>query len=94
MIRLAFDYPLVLALTPFALAPLFRSPLRASKAPSIDAVPVDPLSYWITIGLKICGVAAIGAVILGAAGPFRVGGEVERVGEGAEIVFLIDRSGA
>ena len=94
MIRLAFDYPLVLALTPFALAPLFRSPLRASKAPSIDAVPVDPLSYWITIGLKICGVAAIGAVILGAAGPFRVGGEVERLGEGAEIVFLIDRSGS
>ena len=94
MIRIAFDYPVVLALTPLAFAPLFRSPLRASRAPSIDAAPADPLSYWITIGLKICGVAAIAAVILGAAGPFRVGGEVERLGEGAEIVFLIDRSGS
>ncbi len=80
MIRIAFDYPFVLALAALAFAPLFRSPLRASRAPSIDAIPVDPLSYWITIGLKICGVAAIGAVILGGAGPFRVGGEVERLG--------------
>jgi mxaC protein len=94
MIRIAFDYPLVLALTPLAFGPLFRSPFRASRAPSNDAAPTDPLSFWITIGLKICGVAAIGAVILGVAGPFRVGGEVERLGEGAEIVFLIDRSGS
>ena len=52
MIRFAFDYPLVLASTPFALSPLFRSPLRASKAPSIEAIPVDLLSYWIAIATE------------------------------------------
>ena len=94
MIQIGFDYPLVLALTPLAFAPLFRSHLRPSRTPSIDVAPLDALSHWIAIGLKICGVAALAAVILGAAGQFCVGGQVERLGEGAEIVFLIDRSGS
>ncbi len=94
MIQLAFEHPLVLTLAPLALAPVLRSALRASRTPSIDAAPFDPLSFWIAIGLKICGVAAIAATVLGAAGPFRIGGEIERLGEGAEIVFLIDRSGS
>ncbi|ARN80501.1 vWA domain-containing protein [Methylocystis bryophila] len=89
-----FDYPLALWFTPLALSPLFRLPFRGAIAPSIMEGPVDPLSRWIATALKICGVLAISSFILAAASPHQFGGGVERVGEGAEIVFLIDRSGS
>ena len=91
---IGFDYPLVLWLAPVAFGPLIRSPLRGSITPSTAAGPADRLSDWITITLRVCGAIAISALILGAAGPFRVGGVSERLGVGAELVFLIDRSGS
>ena len=94
MIGLAFDYPAVLWLAPAALAPLIRLPLRGAMAASIDVGPIDRLSHWILVALRACGVVAIAALLLVAAGPFHIGGASERLGEGAELVFLIDRSGS
>jgi len=94
MMGLGFDYPMALWLAPIALAPLIRLPLRGSLSASIGAGPVDPLSDWITVALRACGLVAVAALLLVAAGPFRVGGASERLGEGAELVFLIDRSGS
>jgi len=94
MIGLGFDYPMALWLAPVAVVPLIRSPLRGAIAASTDVGPVDRLSDWITIALRVCGVVAIAALLLVAAGPFHTGGASERVGEGAELVFLIDRSGS
>ena len=91
---IGFDYPLALWFAPVALGPLLRLPLRGAITPSIAAGPLDPLSRCIAIALKSSGVVAMSAFILAAAGPFQFGGAVERVGEGAEIVFLIDRSGS
>ena len=92
MIPLGFDYPLAFWFAPVALAPLFRSIFRGSITPSIAAGPRDRLSDGITIAVKSCSVIAMLALILGAAGPYRIGGAIERLGEGAELVFLIDRS--
>lgn len=94
MIRLGVDHPLILALLPLALAPIFFSALRASRIPSLDAVPTDALSQSVGVALKALGVAAIAASLLGVAGPYLPDVEVERLGEGAEVVILIDRSGS
>ena len=91
---IGFDSPMVLWCAPVALAPLIRSPLRGLIAPSIGGGPEDRLSDLIAIMLKICGVTAILALIIGSAGPVRLGGVSERSAVGAELVFLIDRSGS
>ena len=70
---IGFDNPMVLWCAPIALAPLIRSPLRGSIAPSITGGPEDRLSDLIAITLKICGVTAILALIIGSAGPVRLG---------------------
>ncbi|MBY6240859.1 vWA domain-containing protein [Methylosinus sp. Sm6] len=84
----------VLAFLPFAVAPLLRSALRASRFSAIDAAPRDGVSRAVAVGLKALGAGAIAASILAAAAPYRAGAEHERIGEGADIVFLIDRSGS
>jgi mxaC protein len=83
-----------LAFLPLALAPLLRSALSASSFSSTDAAPRDTVSSVVAGALKILGVVAIASSLVGAAGPYRSGAEFERLGEGAEIVFLIDRSGS
>jgi len=94
MIGLAVDHPALIWLAPAALAPLFRSALRGAMAASTDVGPADRLSHWIMVALRASGIVAIAALLLVAAGPFHIGGASERVSEGAELVFLIDRSGS
>ena len=91
---IGFDYPLALWFSPLALSPLFRLPFRGALVPSVAAGPANSLSCWIAIALKASGALATFSFILAAASPFHIGGALERVGEGAEIVFLIDRSGS
>lgn len=94
MTLLAFDHPEVLLLAPVAVAPLLRSALRISTVPSLNCAPEDSLSEIVGVALKFLGVMAMLASLLGAAGPFFPGEEVERLAEGAQIVMLIDRSGS
>jgi mxaC protein len=91
---IVFDNPMLLWGLALALAPLFRTPLRGSLVSSVAMVPRDRLSETIALALKICGVVSILALIFGSAGPMLVGGVKKRSGEGAELVFLIDRSGS
>ncbi|MBB4200161.1 VWA domain-containing protein [Rhodoblastus sphagnicola] len=92
MIALGFDTPDIFWLAPLAAAPLAFSPLRIRKTAAIAAVPEDRLSAAIAVVLRIAGCAAIAALLVGVAGPYRTGALVDHIGEGAEIVFLIDRS--
>lgn len=94
MMNLGVDHPLVLILLPLALAPLLRSALQASSISSIAVAPPDPLSRLLEHGLKALGVIAVATSLLGAAGLFLPGDEIERYAEGAQIVMLIDRSGS
>ena len=55
-------------------------------------VPVDPLSQSIGLLLKSLASIAIAGLIFAFAGPYFPEKEVERIGEGAEIVLLLDRS--
>lgn len=94
MTSISFDLPGLLLLAPAALAPLLKSALRASAIPSLDCAPDDRVSGLVDAGLKLLGVVALLASLVGAAGPFLPGEEIERVAEGAQIVMLIDRSGS
>ncbi|SFK61038.1 vWA domain-containing protein [Methylocapsa palsarum] len=94
MSGLGVDYPFVLLFLVLALAPFARSALRPSSISSLTAAPPDLLSRVLDSGLTTCGVIAIAASLLGASRPFLAGAEIERIGEGAQIAILIDRSGS
>ena len=55
-------------------------------------MPIDPLSRSIGLVLKSLASIAIAAMLFALAGPFYPEKQVERIGEGAEIVLLLDRS--
>jgi mxaC protein len=90
--NLALSAPWVLLLLPLALLPLLFSSQREQSYPSIGGIEADPLSLAIDWTLRIAGAIAIVALILGLGGLHRLGRTIEKSGEGAHIVLLIDRS--
>lgn len=89
---LALAQPWMLWLLPLAVLPLFARTQTAQAYPALDDIEADPLSIAVDWALRIAGVLAILGLILGLGGLQRLGQSIERVGEGAHIVLLIDRS--
>lgn len=87
-----FSEPLLLLLLPLAVLPLLRPAAAASRYPWLALVPADRLSSTLDWVLRIAAATAIAAAAVGLAGPYLPGTTVERVGRGAEIVVLLDRS--
>jgi len=83
--------PLVLLLLPLALLPWFTHNQDKSVA-WVSIVPVDPLSTIIGFALKLIASFTIASLVIALAGPFVPEKKIERIGEGAEIVLLLDRS--
>ncbi len=90
--NLALDTPAVLLLLPLALLPLVFAVQRPQGYPSLAAVETDALSRAVDIALHLAGAIAIASLIAGIGGLHLKGQTVERVGEGAHIVLLLDRS--
>lgn len=88
---LEWAFPLVLLLLPLALLPWFNNNLDKTVAWTA-LVPHDPLSKIISLTLKILSSVVIAALLLAIASPAVPERIVERYGEGAEIVLLLDRS--
>ena len=89
---MSFDQPAWLALLPLALLPLLAHVGGALPNAWVAMLPHDRSSQVLQGLLRGAAVLAIAAVIVGLAGPYRPEYEVERVGRGAEIVLLLDRS--
>lgn len=90
--NLAFAHPWALTLGLTALLPLWRSgqpPLRYS---SLAMLPDDPLSRWLDRGLRLLAALAVLSLATGIAEPYRREQWVEKIGEGARIVLLVDHS--
>lgn len=85
-------HPIALALLPLALLPLLASPLSAGGYSWGKLVPEDAFSVLLRWALRILAMAGIAALILGVAGLYRAEETVERLGKGAHIVLLFDRS--
>lgn len=89
---MSFDQPAWLWLLPLALLPLFAPVRGALPNAWVALLPRDRASQALQWALRAAALLALAALIVGVAGPYRPEYEVERVGRGAEIVLVLDRS--
>jgi mxaC protein len=87
-----FDHPWLLLMLPLAFVPLWQR----AKHPVVNAwvalLPRDRASDAVQWALRAAAVLALALLVLSLAGPYRPEYLVERVGRGAEIVLVLDRS--
>lgn len=91
MSALSWTTPGFFYLLPLALLPWLIHNQSKTIAWS-KLLPVDPLSRWINLLLKLLASMIITSLIMALAGPQIPEQTVERYGEGAEFVVLLDRS--
>jgi mxaC protein len=89
---MSFDAPWLLLALPLALLPLWARPGPWLANTWAASQPRDAASQALDTGLRAAAVLALAATVLALAGPHRGEQTVERLGRGAEIVLLLDRS--
>ena len=87
-----FSQPGWLLLAILAVLPLWRSPFVAGGYGWNRLLPADGLSHGLDYALRLAGVLAFMGLVLGLAGLYRREFTVERIGQGAHLVLLLDRS--
>ncbi len=92
MNNLAFETPWLLSGLMLMLVPLWRSNMRAGSYSWLDMLPADPLSQGVALLIRLLTMAALAALFLGLSGMHLKEQQVERIGHGAHIVMLLDRS--
>lgn len=90
--NIEFSAPWALLLGFTALIPLLGRGQPAISYSSISILPNDPLSTLLDRMLRIGAAAAALSLSLGIAGPYLSERWVERIGTGAHVVLLLDRS--
>lgn len=94
MNALHFVKPELLWLLPLALLPLISHGLKQFDYPGLTNWPQDVSSLLLKWGMRVLASLALASLIIAAAAPFTEGGTATRVGKGAEIVVVLDRSGS
>ncbi len=94
MTNLHFAQPSLLWLLPLALLPLISYGVKTFQYPSLADWPKDRLSVFIKWGIRAVAVMTLAGLVIGASAPFTEGGTTTRVGNGSEIVVVLDRSGS
>ena len=87
-----FDHPWLLWLLPLAALPLLAQPGGALVNAWPSLLRRDRASDLLGWALRLLGMLGLAALIVGIAGPYRPEYPIERVGKGAEIVLVLDRS--
>jgi mxaC protein len=87
-----FTNPLALYLLPLAILPLLLSAQKLEGYPSLTGFDADRTSQIVALTLRLAGALAIIGLILGIAGLALRERKIDRFGQGAHIVLLIDRS--
>ncbi len=88
----ACDNPWLLLLAGFAVLPWLRSRSIAHASGSVSHMPMDKLATRLLMLSNTLASLAIIAMALGIAGLHKPAHQVDRVGTGAHVVLLIDRS--
>ncbi len=83
---------MVLLLIPLALLPVLPKQRDAIRLPWIDWLPEDDAGTRLHVIWKILASVTIGLLVIGLAKPISPAGVIERVGRGAELSILLDRS--
>lgn len=89
---MGFTTPWVLWFLPLAILPLVLERTHSRNYSWVAMLPKDPLSNLIGLLLKILAALALFTIILGLAGPHSQEQQVERIGVGAQIALVLDRS--
>ena len=89
---MSFDHSWLLWLLPLAVLPLLAQPGGALSNAWPALMPRDKASAVLGWALRLVGGLAIAALVICMAGPYRPEYNIERVGKGAEIVLVLDRS--
>jgi mxaC protein len=87
-----FDDAWVLLLLPLAALPWWLAAGAALANGWLAIAPRDPASVWAGRALKALLTIALAALVVALAGPHRAEYQVLRVGRGAEIALVVDRS--
>jgi len=87
-----FNTPWVLLLLPLALLPLVLNRSHNQRYSWVAMLPKDRLSNLIGRLLKALSVLALAFIIIGIAGPHSQQQQIERIGVGAQIALVLDRS--
>lgn len=90
--NLALNTPWALAGLLLTLLPLLNEGVKPSPYPWLENLPTDALSGLLALFLRLLGMAAIASLVLGMAGLYKTEQSIERIGHGANIVLLLDRS--
>ena len=90
--NISFALPWVLVLLALAIVPLLRQPAQRRLFPWLDLLPRDHWSDALGYALRVLHALAIAFVVIALARPYRLDQPTQRVGRGAEIVILLDRS--
>jgi Uncharacterized protein containing a von Willebrand factor type A (vWA) domain len=90
--NLGVHYPWVLVFLPLSLVPFFFQGQKRIVYSSLTLLPPDRISD--VLGSMLRGIAALMIVflVLGLSGLYWPSQEIERIGQGAEMVLLLDRS--
>lgn len=89
---MGFTHPLVLWLLPLAILPIFLERSHSRTYSWLSMLPSDPLSNIISLLLKILATVSLFCIILGLSGPHSLEQKIERIGIGAQITLVLDRS--
>ena len=89
-----FFKPELLWLLPLTWLPLLGYGVKQFHFPGLEDSPRDRLSECLRWGVQLMAVLALASLIIAAAAPFAEGGAATKVGKGAEIVVVLDRSGS
>ena len=90
--NLTVDHPWVLWALLLTLLPLFNNGISQSDYSSVQVLPADALSRVLSGLIKFIAIVAITCLVLALAGLNRGEQYRERIGYGAHIVLLLDRS--
>ncbi|PKO26144.1 MAG: VWA domain-containing protein [Betaproteobacteria bacterium HGW-Betaproteobacteria-8] len=90
--NLTIGQPWFLAWSLLALVPLMMKGYPAFPYPSIARLPVDTLSIWVERLWRLSGALAIVFIAMALAGIYWADNVVERVGRGAHVMIVLDRS--
>ena len=94
MSAIHFFKPELLWLLPLALLPMISYGVKQFNYPGLEDWPKDFISDCLRWGVRLLAALTLLSLIIAAAAPFTEGGVETKIGEGAEIVVVLDRSGS
>jgi mxaC protein len=89
---MAFSHPWMLWLLPLVFLPLLFQRAHSKNYSWLDMLPADSLSDLLGIILKALAVLTLLFIVLGLSAPHTNQQQIERIGVGAQIALVLDRS--